>query len=291
MQVAMRRRRGGRGRLRRPVVLAPAASAPQIRAPRHRRSTGSRAATRPTSRARRRPCRSTTTSRRARPSSSSWPSRPPPTGAQDRLAVHQLRRPRRHRPPTLRGARAPTRSRRSTSASTSSGWIRAASARASPRSTARPTRRPTASTRSRSRRPTTSTSRALSPRTSATSRAASSSTPDPAARVDGQRRARHRPAAPVPGRAEDHVLRLLVRHVPGRRPTRACSRRNYRAMVLDGPVDANAYINDPLRDLERPERAASSAALGRFFQACAADATACSGFPKTAATRGTRYDR
>ena len=31
--------------------------------------------------------------------------------------------------------------------------------------------------------------------------------------------------------------------------TRACSRRNYRAMVLDGPVDANAYINDPMRDL------------------------------------------
>ncbi|MEY2441879.1 MAG: hypothetical protein QOJ46_1305 [bacterium] len=52
---------------------------------------------------------------------------------------------------------------------------------------------------------------------------------------------------------------------------------NYRAMVLDGPVDANAYINDPLRSLSA-QSTAFERALGRFLQACARDQAACRGF-------------
>ncbi len=49
---------------------------------------------------------------------------------------------------------------------------------------------------------------------------------------------------------------------------------NYRAMVLDGPVDANSYINTPSADL-REQTAGFERALGRFFQACAADQAFC----------------
>jgi pimeloyl-ACP methyl ester carboxylesterase len=52
---------------------------------------------------------------------------------------------------------------------------------------------------------------------------------------------------------------------------------HYRAMVLDGPVDADAYINDPLRDLSA-QTSGFERALGRFFQACAANQAACSNF-------------
>jgi len=52
---------------------------------------------------------------------------------------------------------------------------------------------------------------------------------------------------------------------------------NYRRLVLDGPVDATAYINDPLTNLSA-QSAGFERALGRFFQACAVDQTACSGF-------------
>jgi pimeloyl-ACP methyl ester carboxylesterase len=51
----------------------------------------------------------------------------------------------------------------------------------------------------------------------------------------------------------------------------------YQRMVLDGPVDATAYINQPWADLAA-QTAAFERALGRFFQACAANQTACSGF-------------
>jgi pimeloyl-ACP methyl ester carboxylesterase len=51
----------------------------------------------------------------------------------------------------------------------------------------------------------------------------------------------------------------------------------YRAMVLDGPVDATAYINEPWRDLAE-QSAGFERALGRFFQACAANQDACSNF-------------
>lgn len=52
---------------------------------------------------------------------------------------------------------------------------------------------------------------------------------------------------------------------------------NYRAMVLDGPVDADAYVNDPLRNLSA-QSTAFERALGRFLQACASDQAACRGF-------------
>jgi pimeloyl-ACP methyl ester carboxylesterase len=52
---------------------------------------------------------------------------------------------------------------------------------------------------------------------------------------------------------------------------------NYRAMVLDGPVDATEYINDPMRNLSA-QTTAIERALGRFLQACAADQAACRGF-------------
>jgi pimeloyl-ACP methyl ester carboxylesterase len=53
--------------------------------------------------------------------------------------------------------------------------------------------------------------------------------------------------------------------------------KNYDRMVLDGPVDATDYINDPLADLSA-QSDGFERALGRFFQACARDQVACSGF-------------
>jgi pimeloyl-ACP methyl ester carboxylesterase len=53
--------------------------------------------------------------------------------------------------------------------------------------------------------------------------------------------------------------------------------RNYRAMVLDGAIDAEQYLNRPMRGLEE-QTAGFERALGRFFQACAANQTACLGF-------------
>ena len=52
---------------------------------------------------------------------------------------------------------------------------------------------------------------------------------------------------------------------------------NYRAMVLDGPIDATAYINKPWRDLAEQTQGFERA-LDRFFAACAANQAACSGF-------------
>ena len=52
---------------------------------------------------------------------------------------------------------------------------------------------------------------------------------------------------------------------------------NYRALVLDGALDAETYINDPLQGLAE-QTSAFERGLGRFFQACAADQVACSGF-------------
>jgi pimeloyl-ACP methyl ester carboxylesterase len=43
---------------------------------------------------------------------------------------------------------------------------------------------------------------------------------------------------------------------------------DYRAMVLDGPIDANRYINKPQAGL-REQSAGFERAYGRFFQACA----------------------
>jgi pimeloyl-ACP methyl ester carboxylesterase len=52
---------------------------------------------------------------------------------------------------------------------------------------------------------------------------------------------------------------------------------HYSSLVLDGPVDANAYINDPLRDLSA-QSSGFERAFGRFFQACAVNQPACSNF-------------
>jgi pimeloyl-ACP methyl ester carboxylesterase len=51
----------------------------------------------------------------------------------------------------------------------------------------------------------------------------------------------------------------------------------YRAIVLDGPVDATNYVNHPSRDLLE-QTAGFERELGRFLQACARDQVACSGF-------------
>jgi pimeloyl-ACP methyl ester carboxylesterase len=52
---------------------------------------------------------------------------------------------------------------------------------------------------------------------------------------------------------------------------------HYRALVLDGAVDAERYLRLPLDHLFQ-QTAASEHALDRFFQACALDQVACSGF-------------
>jgi pimeloyl-ACP methyl ester carboxylesterase len=52
---------------------------------------------------------------------------------------------------------------------------------------------------------------------------------------------------------------------------------NYRALVLDGPVDATNYANHPSNDL-LDQTAGFERELGRFLQACAVDQVACSGF-------------
>jgi pimeloyl-ACP methyl ester carboxylesterase len=48
----------------------------------------------------------------------------------------------------------------------------------------------------------------------------------------------------------------------------------YRAMVLDGPVDVNAWINKPMENL-REQSDGFEHALARFFQACAAHQDVC----------------
>jgi len=51
----------------------------------------------------------------------------------------------------------------------------------------------------------------------------------------------------------------------------------YRALVLDGALDADQYINRPLDSL-REQTAGIERALGRFLAACSGDQVACSGF-------------
>ncbi|HWH95766.1 MAG TPA: alpha/beta hydrolase [Baekduia sp.] len=51
-------------------------------------------------------------------------------------------------------------------------------------------------------------------------------------------------------------------------------------VVLDGPVDADAYINHPTKDLQA-QTSAFERELDRFFQACAADQVTCQGFGGT----------
>jgi pimeloyl-ACP methyl ester carboxylesterase len=54
----------------------------------------------------------------------------------------------------------------------------------------------------------------------------------------------------------------------------------YRALVLDGPVDANAYANHPSEGLLE-QTSGFERELGRFLLACAVDQVACSGFGGT----------
>ena len=49
---------------------------------------------------------------------------------------------------------------------------------------------------------------------------------------------------------------------------------NYRALVLDGPVDVTTYIDNPSQGL-REQSQGFERGLARFFQACAADQTTC----------------
>jgi pimeloyl-ACP methyl ester carboxylesterase len=51
----------------------------------------------------------------------------------------------------------------------------------------------------------------------------------------------------------------------------------YERMVLDGPVDADGYVNDP-SGLLFEQTSGFERGLGRFLMACAADQQACSGF-------------
>ena len=66
---------------------------------------------------------------------------------------------------------------------------------------------------------------------------------------------------------------------------------NYRALVLDGPVDANSYANHPSNDLLE-QTSGFERELGRFLQACAVDQIACSGFgaPTTAGEKPDPWD-
>jgi pimeloyl-ACP methyl ester carboxylesterase len=51
----------------------------------------------------------------------------------------------------------------------------------------------------------------------------------------------------------------------------------YRAMVLDGALDADEYVNDPISNIAA-QTAGFEQALARFTEACAVDQVACSGF-------------
>jgi pimeloyl-ACP methyl ester carboxylesterase len=53
--------------------------------------------------------------------------------------------------------------------------------------------------------------------------------------------------------------------------------RNYRALVLDGPVDARQYINNPMKNIAA-QTAGFEDALNRFLAACKANQNACSHF-------------
>jgi pimeloyl-ACP methyl ester carboxylesterase len=53
--------------------------------------------------------------------------------------------------------------------------------------------------------------------------------------------------------------------------------RNYRALVLDGPIDAQQYINDPITEIAQ-QTAGFEDALDRFLAACKADQDACQQF-------------
>ncbi len=65
----------------------------------------------------------------------------------------------------------------------------------------------------------------------------------------------------------------------------------HRALVLDGPVDADEYVNDPLSGIAA-QTAGFEESLTRFLVACALDRAACSGFGSgdPAGNPSTAYD-
>ena len=99
----------------------------------------------------------------------------------------------------------------------------------------------------------------------------------PAVHVDGERRARHGdlcgsavgdPKLTYLGFSYGTFLGATYASLfPGK----------MRALALDGPVDAEQYIDRPMQGLIE-QSAGLERAFGRFFQACAADQVACSGF-------------
>ncbi len=60
---------------------------------------------------------------------------------------------------------------------------------------------------------------------------------------------------------------------------------NLGRVVLDGPVDADSYINRPSKDLQA-QTSAFERELSRFFAACAADQATCQGFGRGAGAGG-----
>ena len=54
----------------------------------------------------------------------------------------------------------------------------------------------------------------------------------------------------------------------------------YRTMVLDGAIDADEYVNDPISSIAE-QTAGFEQSLARFTEACAVDQVACSGFGGT----------
>ena len=98
----------------------------------------------------------------------------------------------------------------------------------------------------------------------------------PLARLDGRDGARHGRAAQGGRRPEAELLRLLVRDVP-RRPYAALFPNRFRALVLDGPLDADEYLSDPLKG-SNEQTAAFERELSRFFRACAAHQDQCLNF-------------
>ena len=177
----------------------------------------------------------------------------------------------------------------STSASTSSPWIRAASARARRRSTARPTRRPTGSTRSRSRRRTTSTSSALIAKDQRYIKRcidlndgilAHVSTANVARDIDLLRQSLGEQKITYFGYSYGTFLGSTYASMfPTQLPGDGARRPRGRQRLHQRP-DAR-----PQRPDQRFERA-----LGRFMQACAADHAACRGFPASGSDPWDAYD-
>ena len=267
-------------------------AAHQGRAPRYRRSTGSRAATRPnvtcaTARgaARLRPART------ARPSSCFVAKSPATDQAQqDRLAVHQLRRPRRH---GRRHASRRAGGRRVPGAERALRHHRHGSARRrAERAVDRLQGQPGDRTGIYSQPFTTpdnlDAARAVAKDLRYITRCIALNRQILAARLDGERRARHGPAAPGRWASRSSTTSASPTARSWARPTRACSRTTTARWCSTGRSTPTPTSTTRCADLSA-QSGGFERALGRFFQACAADQAACRGFggsdPWDASTR------